>query len=197
MLTKAIQAFAAPRRSDPGAWVDAQGRKVPYRVLLGQAFGELVEHLPVEKLPRAGGTAASVVVTMDLDQLRAAVGSGSLDTGGRISPAQVRRLACNSGIIPAVLGAPSVPLDLGRSVRLHTAHQRTAMAVRDGGCTAEGCDRPPAWCEAHHEDPWSEGGGTNVDSGRLLCPRHHHRAHDSRYDLRRLPDGKVRFHKRT
>ena len=197
MLTKAIQAFAAPRRTDPSAWVDAEGRKVPYRVLLGQAFAELVEHLPVDKLPRAGGTAASVVVTMDIDKLRAAVGSGSLDTGGRISPAQVRRLACNSGIIPAVLGSGSVPLDLGRTVRLHTSHQRTAMAVRDGGCTAEGCDRPPAWCEAHHEEPWSEGGSTSVERGRLLCPRHHHLAHDSRYDTRRLPDGRVRFHKRT
>jgi hypothetical protein len=36
-----------------------------------------------------------------------------------------------------------------------------------------------------------------VEKGRLLCPHHHHLAHDTRYDMRRLPDGKVSFHKRT
>jgi hypothetical protein len=31
----------------------------------------------------------------------------------------------------------------------------------------------------------------------LLCGYHHHRAHDDRYRLSRLPDGGVRYHKRT
>jgi Domain of unknown function (DUF222) len=197
ILGKAVQAFAAPRRTNPDAWTDVDGKKVPYRVLLGQAFAELVEHLPVDGLPQAGGVAASIVVTLDLDRLLSGLGAASLDTGGRISASQARRLACNSGLIPTVLGSKSVPLDLGRSTRLHTSHQRTAMAIRDGGCTARGCDRPAAWCEAHHEQPWSEGGGTSVEQGRLLCPRHHQMAHDSAYDMRRLPGGRVRFNKRT
>ncbi len=71
------------------------------------------------------------------------------------------------------------------------------MGIRDKGCTAVGCDRPPAWCHVHHDDWWSEGGGTSVEKGRLLCPHHHHLAHDTRYDMHRLPDGKVSFHKRT
>jgi hypothetical protein len=197
MLGKAVQAFAAPRRRDPQADLDPDGAPLPYAVLLGQAFAELVEHLPVDALPQAGGVAATVVVTIELDKLLAGVGAGTLDTGARVSPGQMRRLACNCGIIPAVLGSRSVPLDLGRTVRFHSKPQRIAMELRDGGCTAEGCDRPPAWCEAHHEKPWSQGGGTSVDEGRLLCPRHHHLAHDDRYDMRRLPDGKVRFRRRT
>ena len=197
MLGKAVQAFAAPRRTDPSAWLDEDGKRVPYRVLLGQAFAELVEHLPTHGLPQAGGVAASVVVTVPLDTLLNRAGAAALDTGGRISAGEVRRLACNSGIIPAVLGSGSMPLDLGRTTRLHTSGQRTAMALRDRGCTARGCDRPAAWCEAHHEHPWSEGGGTSVREGRLLCPRHHHMAHDSAYDMRRLPDGKLRFARRT
>jgi hypothetical protein len=196
MLGKAVQAFAAPRRTDAAAWVGRDGKKLPYRVLLGQAFAELVEHLPIDALPQAGGMAATVVVTIDLEKLRGALGGASLDTGGRISAAEVRRLACNSGIIPAVLGSGSVPLDMGRTVRLHTKQQRIAMNLRDAGCTSEGCDRPPAWTEAHHETPWSRGGGTNVVEGRLLCPRHHHLAHDDRYDMHRLPNGQVRFRRR-
>lgn len=197
MLGKAVQAFAAPRKQDPSAWCDAEGRKRPYAALLGMAFADLVEHLPVDGLPQAGGTAATVVVTLDLDRLRTGLGAGVLDTGGRISPSEVRRMACNSGIIPTVLGSRSEPLDVGRASRLHTKTQRTAMAVRDGGCTAQGCDRPPAWCEAHHETPWSHGGRTSVEAGRLLCPHHHRLAHDARYDMHRLPDGGVRFHTRT
>jgi hypothetical protein len=195
MLGKAVQAFAAPRRTNPGR--DAEGRRVSYPVLLGQAFAELVEHLPTSALPQAGGADATVLVSMELDKLRTGLGAASLDTGGRASAGQVRRLCCNSGIVPAVLGSGSVPLDLGRKVRLHTRAQRTAMSVRDQGCTTVGCDRPPAWCEAHHEEPWQEGGETSVEKGRLLCPHHHHLAHDSRYQMQRLPSGKVRFHKRT
>ncbi len=166
-------------------------------MLLGQAFAELVEHLPVDKLPQAGGVAAIVAITMELDKLKTGLGAGTLDTGTPMSAGQIRRLSCNAGLVPAVLGGRSVPLDLGRKRRLHTEAQRIAMGIRDKGCTAVGCDRPPAWCHVHHDDWWSEGGGTSVEKGRLLCPHHHHLAHDSRYDMHRLPDGKVSFHKRT
>jgi len=197
MLGKAVHAFAAPRRTNPDAWLDDDGRRVPYSRQLGSAFCDLIERLPGDKLPTSGGTAAPVVVTLDLDHLRNGLGAGVLDTGGRISPGQVRRLACNAGLVPAVLGSRSEPLDLGRKVRPHTGPQRTAMGIRDKGCTAVGCDRPPAWCEAHHETAWADGGGTSVEHGRLLCPYHHHRAHDDHYDMRHLPDGTVRFTRRT
>jgi hypothetical protein len=197
MLSKAVQAFAAPRRTNPDAWLDADGRRRPYAALLGLAFADLVEHLPTEALPQAGGVAATAVVTLDLDTLLSGLGVASLDTGTQISAGEARRMACNAGLIPAVLGTRSQPLDLGRTVRLHTTAQRTAMGIRDGGCTAHGCDRPPAWCEAHHEIPWSRGGHTSVEHGRLLCPHHHRLAHDDRYDLSRMPDGQVRYTRRT
>ncbi|MGH3369021.1 MAG: DUF222 domain-containing protein [Nocardioidaceae bacterium] len=209
ILTKAVQAFAAPRRTNPttspprptdtdtDADAETDGRRVPYPVRLGHAFADLIEHLPVDRLPQAGGTAATLVITLDLATLLSGLGAASLDTGTRISATQARRLACNAGLVPAVLGTDSVPLDLGRKTRLHTPHQRTAMALRDQGCTTHGCDRPPAWCEAHHELPWSHGGHTTLDNGRLLCPHHHRLAHDPGHDMHLLPDGKVRFHKRA
>jgi hypothetical protein len=114
-----------------------------------------------------------------------------------ITAAQARRLACQAGIIPMVLGGDSVPLDLGRRARLHNRYQRLALAHRDHGCTAEACDRPPAWCEAHHDTPWHHGGPTDLTHGRLLCAHHHRRVHDPAYTTTRLADGSIRFHRRT
>ena len=97
-----------------------------------------------------------------------------------------------------MLGGDSEVLDLGRHRRLFSPAQRKAMAVRDVHCRAEGCTIPAAWCEAHHAaNPWATGGTTDLDDGVLLCSWHHHRAHDDRYDTKRLPDGSVRFARRT
>jgi hypothetical protein len=133
---------------------------------------------------------------MDLDTLITGLGSAVLDTGEPISPGQARRMACAAGIIPTVLGGDSVPVDLGRSTRLFTPAQRIALNVRDQGCTAEHCDRPPAWCEAHHDTPWSHGGPTDLTNARLLCTHHHHLAPRRPHDLRHHPDGTVRFTRR-
>jgi hypothetical protein len=86
----------------------------------------------------------------------------------------VRRLACDSAIGRILLGPDSVPVDLGRRVRLFTADQRRALALRDGGCRFPGCTRPPRFTDAHHLLSWLTGGATDLDNGLLLC-RHHHR----------------------
>ena len=131
---------------------------------------DYIESRPDDSVPSAGGVPATVVVTMDLETLRGGLKAASLDTGSRISAGEARRIACRAGVIPIVLGGPSVVLDAGRRRRFHSETQRIAMGVRDGGCTAAGCDAPPAFCHAHHETPWSRGGGTSVEKGRLLCP---------------------------
>jgi len=102
-----------------------------------------------------------------------------------------------AGIIPIVLGEKSVILDVGRKRRLHSEPQRIVMGIRDGGCRADGCDAPPALCQAHHRIPWSRGGGTSVDDGYLLCGPHHHRIHDPDYQHTLDKHGKVRFSRRT
>jgi len=110
----------------------------------------------------------------------------------------VRRLACGAGIIPAVLGGPSAVLDLGREQRLFSRAQRVAMVLRDQGCRAEGCDRPPSWTEAHHlTKPWAEGGRTDLKDGILLCGHHHRLAHHPDSTHQRLPNGDIRYHRRT
>ncbi len=195
MLRKQLHAIAAPQHQTATHGHQPERRASAER--MGHAFAEWVETYPTDRLPTAGGLNATVVVTIPVQTLTGGLAAGQLDTGGHISPGQARRIACGAGIIPAVLGTDSVVLDLGRRTRFHTAAQRTAIALRDGGCTAEGCDTPPSRCHTHHDQPWSHGGTTTVTTGRLLCPRHHHHIHDPTYQTTRLPTGKLRFHRRT
>lgn len=206
MLRKMIQAIDSPARPHDAGRPDdvppaaSDDVRLPTTVRQGLALCQLLESVPATSLPVAAGVSATVVVTMTLDQLTSALaahGVCTLDTGGQITAGEARRLACSAGIIPAVLGGRSELLDLGRSRRLHSSAQRVAMALRDGGCTAAGCDRPPSRCHAHHDEPWSTGGVTSLSNGRLLCGHHHRRVHDPAYDHRVEPTGRVSFHRRT
>jgi hypothetical protein len=195
MLKKALLALAAPKHR---AAVDGEvGDRTPAPERLGRAFCEYVERYPTDRLAKAGGVAATVVVTMSIESLLGGQATASLDTGEPLSAGQARRIACEAGIIPAVLGGASQVLDLGRKRRFHSPGQRTALGLEQGGCTADGCDWPPGLCHAHHDVPWSQGGDTSVRRGRLLCPRHHARAHDSAFTMTKLPSGKVSFTRRT
>ena len=100
---------------------------------------DYLETRPDDTVPSAGGVPATIVVTMELETLLGGLKAASLDTGDRISAGEAR-LACRAGLIPLVLGGPSVVLDVGRKSRFHTEPQRIAMGIRDGGCVAEGCD---------------------------------------------------------
>ena len=80
-------------------------------------------------------------------------------------------------------------LDTSPARRLHDRYQRHAIVKRDGGCCWKGCDKPPAWCEVHHPEPYGEGGPTTVDNGALFCFLHHHLLHDADWYARMAPDG--------
>jgi hypothetical protein len=100
------------------------------------------------------------------------------------------RLQAAARRLPPVLGgAPTQPLDVGRTTRVVQPAQRTALAVRDGGCVFPGCDRPLAWCEAHHLVHWLDGGPTDLDNLALLCRAHHRAVHEGGWRLARGPDG--------
>ena len=161
---------------------------------LGHAFSEYVTRYPTDRLPHAGGVDATVVVTMTLENLLGTSETPAvLDTGDPITAGQARRLACEANLIPLVLGGKSEILDQGRATRFHTKAQRIAIAHRDNHCTALGCDWPAALSHVHHNVPWSRGGKTTVNDGRLLCPRHHGYAHNPKYEMKTLPNGRVVF----
>ena len=198
LLRKVLQTMTAPRRARLGAG-EAQIGPVESRMdgdrVRGEAFCELIEHLPTDHLhPR---TAATLVVTIGEDALRASLRVAGLDTGEVISAGEARRLACGAGIIPAVLGGASLPLDLGRASRLFSDSQRRALGIRHQTCAADGCERPFAWCELHHRQAWARGGRTDLADAVPLCHFHHRRIHDDSYRHRLGRDGSVSFHRRT
>jgi hypothetical protein len=124
-------------------------------------------------------TKAQVVVTIDHDALREATrGCGVTLTGEVLSPEAVRRLACDAGVLPVVLGGRGEVLDVGREKRLVTPGLLHALWLRDKGCTFPGCSRPPHWTHAHHNRHWADGGATSLLNLALLCQRHHTWVHD-------------------
>jgi hypothetical protein len=197
MLRRHLLALANPARHTTEELHDATGEWKPLARRLGEALVEYVERYPTDHTPQTSGVNATIVVTMTLEQLLGEHTTALLDDGSRMSAGQARRLACEAGIIPVVLGSRSQPLDLGRAARLYTKAQRIALGLRDGGCTARGCETTASGCHAHHDRPWSRRGLTDLANGRLLCPRHHRLAHDSRRIMTIHADNQVTFIMRT
>ncbi|MBW4032551.1 MAG: DUF222 domain-containing protein [Acidobacteria bacterium] len=182
-LTTALDARTAPRREprfgqDDGdiefAPEEADSRTLSHRRLdaLISMARESLEH----DSGRVAGIAVTMVVTIPLETLRSGIGAAQIEgIDTPISAATARRLAASAELIPAVLGGPSEPLDLGRAQRLFSAPQRRALAIRDGGCVWPRCEAPPAWCEVAHVDASAMGGPTDLANGALMCPYHHRR----------------------
>lgn len=189
-----LEAFSSPRHA-PGTTAAPQDR-LPYPRRLGMAFCALLEHLDPDTLPDHGGDATTVMVTLSLDQLKAELAAADLLDGAALTAGEVRRLACTAHLVPAVLGADSEILDLGRARRLFSPAQRRALRLRDRRCRADDCTIPATWTEAHHLAAWHDNGPTDIDNGILLCAHHHQRAHDPRYVTDRLSNGDVRFTRR-
>jgi hypothetical protein len=121
-----------------------------------------------------------VVVHVDADVLAqdAAAGRAYLEGGPALSPAQVRRMACEASLT-VIVERGGQPLALGRRRRLASKAQRRALLARDGGCARPGCDETRIErLHAHHLTPWRLGGRTDVSAMVLLCDVDHGLVHD-------------------
>ena len=119
-------------------------------------------------------TRPTVVVTLSMDLLASHQEQAGLLASGRdLTAGQLRRLLCDSNVLPVVLGGASEPLDVGRRQRLVTLGIRRALEARDRGCAFPSCQKPASDCEAHHITPWWAGGATSLENLVLLCPHHH------------------------
>ena len=200
MLRTALHAIANPSLADAiertTTAVDADGvatrTEKPGQRIMGEAFCRLIETLDADRLPHSGGLSATVVVTIPLETLQGGLEAATMDTGTRLSPGEARRMACDAGLIPVVLGGRSEVLDYGRLRRLFSKPQRVVMAIRQSfRCAAEGCDRPTAMCDAHHLKAWSENGKTDLADGVLICGRHHTLVHHPDYTVERRPGWRI------
>jgi hypothetical protein len=167
------------------------------------ALGDLCrQFLAGGRAPRGGGLPPQVNVTVSLAALQQrrpqhppAPGDVPVLAGGQpVTAATARRIACDAGVIPVVLGTDSEPLDIGRHSRVVPAGLRRALHLRDGGCRFAGCDRPPGWCDAHHIRHWADGGETSLANLVLLCAWHHTLVHEG-WRLSGDPAGTVSFHR--
>ncbi|MFE5410132.1 HNH endonuclease signature motif containing protein [Microbacterium sp. NPDC056569] len=117
------------------------------------------------------------------------------DTGATLPGWILGTRTCEAATMTVTLDAAGNPLDLGREARLFTPKQRVALAIRDGGCRIPGCDRPASYCEAHHIDPFAQGGRTDIDRGILLCPFHHMNLHHHGWRITRRGKGDFVLHR--
>ncbi len=104
-------------------------------------------------------------------------GTGSYVFSGPVHAANIRQLACDAEIIPAVLAGNGQILDLGTGRRIFPPNLRRALVARDGGCSFPYCTMPAPWSEAHHIRYACDDGETSTDNGCLLCSYHHHLIH--------------------
>lgn len=164
----AITARPRPSGEDP----DGDDRSATQK--RADALAEVVDaYLKSGHAPVFAGDHVRVAVTVDYQTLLGALGHATLADGSPISAGEARRLACDAGILPAVLGSNSVPLDVGHHRRLFAQELRQALVLRDRGCCFPGCQAPPSACEGHHIQPWWDDGPTALHNGALVCPYHH------------------------
>ena len=139
-----------------------------------QDAGQLI--LTSGALPDNGGVPSVLVITMTETQFATGLGTATTGYGQPIAVADALNLVDQAEIIPVTLDPTGGIVAYGRMRRHATAHQRRALAARDGGCSFPGCDAPPSWTEAHHVTRWDHGGLTNLENLTLVCG-YHHREH--------------------
>ena len=189
VVLTALAAVSAPRGADDDR--NASQRRADGLV---DICGLSLDH---GQLGSIGGVRPHLLVTAPLEALVRPNEDAPRDSSCRAGVAEVawtgplldqtlRRLACDAQVRRVLLDAASMPLDVGRSTRTVPLHLRQALAVRDGGCVAEGCDRPVMWTEAHHVVHWAEGGATSLDNLVLLCRSHHRATHEGGWEFQRV-----------
>jgi hypothetical protein len=189
-IEAAVQGLSAPRPAD-GA---------PDRRPSGQRRMDALLEVVRRGVASAEGVAstpkAELFVTVSLADLvarsHAATVFGSGETGTLLGPDTARRIGCDAGIVPVVLGTDGQVLDLGRRFRLFSSAQLRALWLRDGGCTFPDCTVPASWCDGHHLRHWADGGTTDLGNAALLCGRHHTIVHRNGYHGE-LVDGHVQW----
>jgi hypothetical protein len=107
---------------------------------LDEACGRLLKS---NDQPMVGGIPASVIVTVQLEDLLAKAGLAETNDGSMLSSDQLLRIADEAEIWPTIINHNNVPLALGRTQRLATRSQTMALIARDAGCSFPGCTHPP------------------------------------------------------
>jgi hypothetical protein len=112
-------------------------------------------------------------------------------TGQLLHPHAVLRAALAGHVRRAVLGADSVPINLGRKVRVFTGAARDAAKLLAVQCDHLGCGMPADMCEVDHSVDWSDDGRTDQDNAGVQCGGHNRLKHRRRWRTRRDIHGRI------
>ncbi len=200
-----INAAMRPRRGGP-RFVDSEEKAKAAELVGDQRTNDQLTFDLIMDVLRSGVLADSssvfgtrqagvrLVQAVDADGSRAPI--VHTEDGLIAMPASIAaQRRCESGYVPVTVDSCGNPLDVGREQRLFTSKQRVALAIRDGGCRWQGCDRPASYCEAHHIDEWArDHGRTNIDRGILLCRYHHMTLHNGGWWITRDGTGDFVLH---
>ncbi|MCL1600757.1 MAG: HNH endonuclease, partial [Actinomycetia bacterium] len=172
IITQAINALCDPTNIDPTELRAPAQRRADAMVDICSFF---LTHNT--NIVTSGGEKPHVTITLDYEILKGQVDRLAEINGAPVTPETIRRITCDAGIIPMVLGSDSEPLDVGRKTRTIPTALRRALEQRDQGCVWQGCSAPVSWCDAHHIIHWANGGETNLTNTQLLCRTHHTTTH--------------------
>jgi len=153
--------------------------------LQAQALGEMARRSAARNLNDSAPPRPEIVVCLNGE-----TGDVTILDGVPVMPDTLRRLLPDAIWRAMWLDQHRVPLDLGRSQRTVSHYQRLALGIRDGGCIFPGCDRPAAWCDAHHVEEWKrDDGPTDLINLGLMCRHHHGVTHRTGWTMAAVGDG--------
>ncbi len=150
------------------------------------ALAALITQTPHKNPKTASGTCGdhggdvavqptTLLVKVDYDLLTGQLKNAGLIDDTPIDLDELRRIACDAALIPAIFTAEGVPLYLGRKQRSATRAQKLALYARDKHCV--NCGLRATACDVHHIKPWEHGGRTSINNLVLLCPTCHTQTH--------------------
>ena len=167
-------------------WIEPNDhRQAQALIALVNGAGDTAQDMPAR---------AEIVVHVDLETLQHGLHAGGTcrtALGADLPVETVRRLACEAEVLPVVLDGRSVPIDVGRSKRLATVHQRRALEAVHPTCAIPDCEVIFDHCNVHHIEYWENGGATDLNNMIPLCSGHHHAAHEGGWKLQLDPETRV------
>ena len=78
----------------------------------------------------------------------------------------------DQAVVERIVFGPDRRVEVSATARLFAGATRHAIEVRDRECTHPYCDKPASECEIDHVIPYSLGGPTTQENGRVLCGTH-------------------------
>jgi hypothetical protein len=112
-------------------------------------------------------------------------------SGVQLHPFDVLRAALSGHVRRVVLGARSVPINMGRSSRLFTGAARDAARLLVEWCDQPGCDVPASICQVDHSIEWADGGVTDQENAGIECGPHNRDKHRTKRRTRRSTNGRI------